>query len=147
MRHVLRRSLVVSTAGLSFVAIAAIAAIPAAMAVPTLKSQLGPTATVIAAGAAVQVRVVYTCPSTDRSPNMSTTVTERVPGGIATGFGSASSNTVTCDGKQHTVQFGLATSNNFPFQSGIAFATGDLSVTLSNSNYTDFSCAGILTVL
>jgi hypothetical protein len=142
MRRVLLRSLLVMTASLS---LAAAATVPAT-AVPTLKSQLGPTATVIAGGAAVHVRLVYTCPSGDKAPNVSTTVTERVPGGIATGNGSAPSNTVRCDGVQHTVQFGVATSNNYAFQTGIAFATGDLAVTLANGIFTDFSCEAIISI-
>jgi hypothetical protein len=127
---------------LSFAAVGDVPAIAA----PTFAAQLGPTATVLAAGAAVQVRVVYTCPSTDKFPTVSVVVTQRVPGGIATGFGSAPSNTVTCNGVQHAVQFGLATSNIFAFGTGIAFATGDLSVTLPNNSFADFSCEGILSI-
>jgi hypothetical protein len=130
------------TASLS---LAAAAAVPAP-AGPTIKSEFGPPAAVIARGAAVQVRVVYTCPSAAISPNMSATVTESVPGGVAQGNGSAPSTTVRCDGVQHTVQFGVATSNIFAFQAGTAFATGDLSATLPNNNFTDFSFAAVISI-
>jgi hypothetical protein len=141
MRRVLRL-LLVMTASLS---LAAAAAVPA-IAVPTMKSEFGPTATVIARGAAVEVRAVYTCPSTAISPNMSATVTERVPGGVAQGNGLAPSTTVRCDGVQHSVQFGVATSNSFAFATGTAFATGDLAATLPNNIFTDFSFAAVITI-
>jgi hypothetical protein len=143
VRRILLRFLLVITASLSAVGLGAV---PAIAAVPALKAQIGPTATVIAAGAAVQVRVVYTCPSTDKFPSLFVIVTERVPGGIATGSGSAPTNTVTCNGVQHTVQFGVATSDNFPFATGVAFASGDLAVTLPNSLFSDFSCSGVFSI-
>jgi hypothetical protein len=142
MRRALFRSLLVMTASLSVAGAASLSATAA----PTTKAQFGPTSTIIAVGAAVQVRVVYTCQSTDKSPAVSATVTERVPGGMVQGNGSAPSNTVTCDGRPRAVQFGVATSNNFPFGTGVAFATGDLSATLSNGTFTDFSFAGVFSI-
>jgi hypothetical protein len=134
MRRFLRL-LLVMTASLSLAAAAAVPAIA------------GPTiAGLIARGAAVQVRAVYTCPSTGISPNMSATVTESVPGGVAQGNGLAPSTTVTCDGVQHTVQFGVATSNIFAFQAGTAFATGDLSAALPNNSSTDFSFEAVISI-
>jgi hypothetical protein len=151
MRRVLRL-LLVMTASLSLAAAAAVPAIAGptiagpTIAGPTMKSQFGPAAALIARGAAVQVRAVYTCPSTGISPNMSATVTESVPGGVAQGNGLAPSTTVTCDGVQHTVQFGVATSNIFAFQAGTAFATGDLSAALPNNSSTDFSFEAVISI-
>lgn len=86
--------------------------------------EIGPTARLVAQGAAVAVpvRVVVTCPEGGQA-NLSVRVVQSVGFEVAHAFGSESG--IRCDGTPQDVEV-FATSDDFTFRQGPAFASASL---------------------
>lgn len=86
--------------------------------------EIGPTARLVAQGAAVAVpvRVVVTCPDGGEA-NVSIRVVQSVGHEVAHAFGSE--NGISCTGTQQVLEV-FATSEDFTFRPGPAFATANL---------------------
>lgn len=111
-------------AGASVAATAALAALAVGPAGAQQGVELGPTAQLLAKGAAVLVPVQATCgDATFPSSSVVTVlVNERSANRIVVGNGSAS---VTCDGTAHTVDV-LVRAQEAPFKPGTALATASM---------------------
>jgi len=85
---------------------------------------IGPTARLVAQGAAVAVpvRVVVTCPQ-GGAANVNVQVVQSVGREVAHAFGNASD--IVCDGTPQVTEV-FATSSDFTFRPGVAFATANL---------------------
>ena len=122
MQRVVLRSLVAMTASLS---LAAVTAGPS-VAQPTATAELSPlNATLIARGAGVKLGAVYSCSTTTKSTYLYVRLTERIPG-YHVAQGSASSDTLKCDGLKHTFKLSVVSENGYAFRRGVAFANGTL---------------------
>lgn len=86
--------------------------------------EIGPTARLVAQGAAVAVpvRVVVTCPEGGEA-NLSIRVVQSVGREVGHAYGNESA--IPCTGAQQVVEV-FATSEDFTFRPGPAFATADL---------------------
>jgi len=122
MQRVLLRSSVAMTASLC---LAAVTAGPS-VAAPTGSVELSPLdARLIARGAGVRVGAVYSCSKTTTSTFLYVRVTERVTADHVA-QGSASSDTLKCDGLKHTVKLAVVSENGYAFRQGVALANGTL---------------------
>jgi hypothetical protein len=98
-----------------------------ALAQPTGTVRIGPEATLVARGAAIQVPVRYSCTPETTFGELSVQVTQRVGGGrLAEGFGSTTN--LICDGQVHTARVTVTASGENAFRQGVAFARASLFV-------------------
>lgn len=122
MQRVLLRSLVATTASLCLAVVSA----GSSFAQPTGTVELSTqNATLVARGAGVGLGAVYSCSKTTTSTFLFLRVTERVHGAHVA-QGSASTDTLKCDGLKHTAKLVVVSENGYAFQSGVAYANGTL---------------------
>jgi hypothetical protein len=104
----------------------ATAATPVAVAQepPVITASLTGNATLVAKGAAVDVEVLYSCPS-DLTIRGFVSLTQRVGGGrLATGSGSGEVG--VCDGAEHVGAVRAIADGGFAFKKGEAVAEGSI---------------------
>jgi FlaG/FlaF family flagellin (archaellin) len=87
----------------------------------------------LARGAAVRVELLVTCPASTWQSSVSVRLSQRVGSGVATGYGYAG---FTCTGGLQSVTVTVQAEQN-AFRASVAYATGSLSGTGSNTVYDD----------